>query len=464
MIELSTEWNEDIFYSKRDYFDTGNTKSYDFRMQQLEKLKAVIKKYEKDILDALYKDLHKSGFESYTSEVGFIYEEIRYTMKHLKNWMKPKRVRDRISTMPSKSYIYSEPLGVVLIIGPWNYPFQLILAPLIGAIAAGNCSIVKPSNQSENTSFVIEKIIEEIFPREYISVIQGSGSTVVPNLIKNYSFNHIFFTGSTNVGKDILALASNHLTPVTLELGGKSPAIVHKDANLSLAAKRIVAGKYYNAGQTCISADYLLAHEDIKEGLIEFLIKYIKEFYGENPKTSKDYGRIINKNRFRTLMNYFNDGELIFGGDGDVDDLYIEPTLLECKDMDNSIMKEEIFGPILPFLTYKEIDEVVDMVRRNRYPLALYLFTKDKEIEQFIMNRVEFGGGCINNSLLHILSPKMPFGGVGNSGMGRYHGKFTFDTFSHYKSVLKSHNKIDIPLRYPPYEDKKLEWVKKIMK
>ncbi|NLY45956.1 MAG: aldehyde dehydrogenase [Tissierella sp.] len=461
---MNSKLNKDHFYSKRDFFDTGNTKSYDFRIQQLEKLKATIKNYEEDIFDALYMDLHKSGFESYTSEVGFIYEEINYTIKHLKNWMKPKRVRGSISTVPSKSYIYPEPLGIVLIIGPWNYPFQLIMAPLIGAIAAGNCSIVKPSNQSVNTSLVIEKIIEEIFPREYISVIQGSGSTLVPNLIKDYSFNHIFFTGSMNVGKDILALASNHLTPVTLELGGKSPTIVHKDANLSLAAKRMIAGKYYNAGQTCISPDYLLVHEDIKEELIAYLIRYIKEFYGDNPKASKDYGRIINKNRFNTLMDYLKDEDIILGGDSDIDDLYIEPTILECKDTDTLIMKEEIFGPILPILTYKEIGEVVDIVRKNRYPLALYLFTNDKKIEQFIIGKVEFGGGCINNSLLHILSPKMPFGGVGSSGMGRYHGKYTFDTFTHYKSILKSHNKIDIPLRYPPYEDKKLDWVKKIMK
>lgn len=461
---MNTKLNKDHFYSKRDFFDAGNTKSYDFRIQQLEKLKAAIKKYEKDIFDALYMDLHKSGFESYTSEVGFIYEEINYTIKHLRGWMKPRGVKGSISTMPSKSNIYPEPLGVVLIIGPWNYPFQLILAPLIGAIAAGNCVIIKPSNQSINTSFIIEKIIEEIFPWEYISVIQGSGSTIIPNLIENYSFNHIFFTGSPNIGKEILRLASYHLTPVTLELGGKSPAIVHKDANLSLAAKKIVAGKYYNAGQTCISPDYLLVHEDIKEELVEYLIKYIKEFYGQNPKNSKDYGRIINKNRFGILLRYLDDGDIIFGGDSDMDDLYIEPTILECEDMNSPIMKEEIFGPILPILTYKEIDEVVDMVRKNRYPLALYLFTEDIDIEQFIIDRVEFGGGCINNSLLHILSPSMPFGGVGNSGMGSYHGKYTFDTFTHYKSILKSHNKIDVPLRYPPYNHKNLDLVKKIMK
>ena len=461
---MNTKSNKDHFFSKRNYFDAGNTKSYDFRIEQLEKLKAAIKKYEGDIFDALYLDLHKSGFESYTSEVGFIYEEINYTIKHLRKWMKPRAVKGSISTMPSKSNIYPEPLGVVLIIGPWNYPFQLILAPLIGAIAAGNCAIIKPSNQSINTSLIIKKIIEEIFPREYVSVIQGPGSTVIPNLIENYSFNHIFFTGSPNIGKEILRLASYHLTPVTLELGGKSPAIVHKDANLSLAAKRIVAGKYYNAGQTCICPDYLLVHQDIKEELLEYLIRYVKEFYGQNPKDSEDYGRIINKNRFNTLIDYLNDGDIIFGGDRDIDDLYIEPTILECEDMNSSIMKEEIFGPILPILTYKEIDEVLDIVRKNRYPLALYLFTVDREVEKFIIDKVEFGGGCINNSLLHILSPNMPFGGVGNSGMGSYHGKYSFDIFTHYKSILKSHKQIDVPLRYPPYNGKNLALVKKIMK
>lgn len=461
---MNTKKDKDIFHSKRDFFDAGNTKSYDFRILQLKNLKAAIQKYEKDILDALYWDLHKSGFESYTSEVGFIYEEINYAIRHLKKWMRPRRVLGSISAMPSKSYIYPEPLGVILIIGPWNYPFQLILAPLIGAIAAGNCVIVKPSNQSLHTSLVIGKVIEEIFPEEYISVIQGSGSTVIPNLLEKYSFNHIFFTGSPDVGKDILASASHHLTPTTLELGGKSPAIVDKNSNLSLAAKRIAAGKYYNAGQTCIAPDYLLAHEDIKEELIGYLIKYIKEFYGQNPKISEDYGRIINEKRFSVLIDYLNDGDILFGGDCDMEDLYIEPTLLECTDMDGKIMKEEIFGPILPILTYKEIEEAVKIIRKNRYPLALYLFTNDKEMEHLIMDRVEFGGGCINNSLLHILNPKMPFGGVGNSGIGRYHGKYTFDTFTHYKSILKSHNKIDVPLRYPPYGDKKLNLVKKIMK
>lgn len=461
---MNTGINKDIFYDKKKFFDSGKTKSYNFRVGQLIKLKATIKKYEKDIMNALYKDLHKSGFESYTAEIGLVYEEINYCLKHLKKWIKPKRVRGIISTMPSKSYIYPEPLGVVLIIGPWNYPFQLILAPLVGAIASGNCVVIKPSNQSVHTSNIIERIIKVAFPKEYISVVQGPGSTVVPHLVGDYKFNHIFFTGSPRIGKEILRLASSHLTPVTLELGGKSPTIVHKDANIALAAKKIVAGKYYNAGQTCIAPDYLLVHEDIKEELIKQLIKYVREFYGQEPKTGKDYGRIINKYRFSTLIDYIKDSNIVFGGDSDVDDLYIEPTIVECNNLNNPIMEEEIFGPILPILTYRKIDEVVDIVRKNRYPLALYLFTNNRKIEKYIIDRIEFGGGCINNSLLHIVNPRMPFGGIGTSGMGRYHGKYSFDTFSHYKSLLKSHNKLDMPLRYPPYIERNFNLVKKIMK
>ena len=455
---------EDIFYNKRELFDSGHTKSYDFRIHQLEELKSAIKNNEEEIFEALYKDLHKARFESYAAEIGFIYQELNYVIKNLKYWMRPKRVRGIISTFPSKSYIYAEPLGVVLIVSPWNYPFQLVMAPLIGAIAAGNCAIVKPSNQSINTSLVIKKIIKEAFTDDYISLVEGAGSSVVPQLIQAYSFDHIFFTGSPKVGKEIMSLASNHLTPVTLELGGKSPAIVDKDANIDLATRRIVSGKFYNTGQTCIAPDYLLVDRDVREELIENLIKYIKDFYGENPKESEDYGRIINNKRFTKLVDYLKDGDIVFGGDNDIQELYIGPTLIDCKDTNKAIMKEEIFGPILPIISYKEIGEVVDIIRQNRHPLALYLFTNNKNVEKYILERIEFGGGSINNSLLHLLNPKMPFGGVGTSGMGRYHGKYSFDTFSHYKSILKSSNKLDLLLRYPPYDNKKLDLIKKIMK
>jgi aldehyde dehydrogenase (NAD+) len=455
---------KDIFYSKKDFFDEGNTRSYEFRIEQLILLKNTIKKYEKEISEALYIDLNKSEFEAYASEIGFVYQELNYAIKNLRKWMKPKRVLDVIATMPSKTYLVAEPLGVVLIIGPWNYPFHLIFAPLIGAIAAGNCAIVKPSNKTKRTAIIVEKIIEEIYPAEYISVVQGPGSAIGPELIDNYRFNHIFFTGSQEVGKDVMRRAAQHLTPVTLELGGKSPVIVHKDANLNLAAKRIVSGRYYNAGQTCIAPDYLLVHEDVKEELVEDLIEHIKGLYGENAQASKDYGRIVNKNRFDILANYLENARIIYGGNHDADDLYIEPTIIETANIDDPVMQEEIFGPLIPVITYREIDQVVSIIRASGYPLALYLFTNDKKLVEYIINTVEFGGGCINNTLLHLLNHRMPFGGVGASGIGGYHGKYSFATFSNYKGILESHNKIDVPLRYPPYSSKKFSVVKKIMK
>lgn len=454
----------DIFYSKRNFFDEGKTRSCEFRGKQLMLLKKTLVKYEDEISAALFADLHKSKYESFVSEIGFVYEELNYTIKNLQKWIKPKRVMDVISTMPSSTRVVPEPLGVVLIISSWNYPFHLILAPLIGAIAAGNCVIVKPSNKAAHTAAVIGRIIEEIYPAEYISVVQGPGSIVVPELIRNYRFNHIFFTGSQSVGKEIMRLASEHLTPVTLELGGKSPAIVHKDANLKLAAKRIASGRYYNAGQTCIAPDYLLVHEDVKTELVAYLIDHIKNFYGENAQESKYYGRIINKSRFETLLKFLDDAEIIYGGASDLDELYIEPTLIDCEDLKTPIMQEEIFGPILPIITYQDINEVVDVVRVNRYPLALYLFTKDRKIEKYIIDAIEFGGGCINNTLLHLLNYRIPFGGVGDSGIGNYHGEHSFATFSNYKGILKSHNRIDVPLRYPPYEERKYKIVKRIMK
>ncbi|MDR7857041.1 aldehyde dehydrogenase [Tissierella sp.] len=455
---------KEAFNLKREYFDNGNTKSYDFRFHKLQILKDAIKRYELEIVDALYKDLHKSDFEAFTSEIGFVYDEINYIMKHLKSWMKPKKVATPVTTYPAKSYLYSEPLGVVLIVGPWNYPFHLLMAPLVGAIAAGNCAILKPSNQANNTAKVVEKIITEIFDEEYISVIQGPGSILGNMLIEKFRFDHIFFTGSERVGKEVLKMAAAHLTPVTLELGGKSPAIVDKNTNLDLAAKRLTTAKYYNAGQTCVAPDYLLVHEDVKEDFLKIMIKYIKDFFGDNPRESKDLGRIINEKRFDVLKGFLDEGHVIVGGESNREEKYIAPTIIDGIDLDSAIMQEEIFGPILPVMTYKDTDQIIKVVRKNRYPLALYLFTNDKELEDFIIERIEFGGGCINNGLLHLLNSKLPFGGVGNSGMGNYHGRYSFDRFSHKKSILKSHKNIDMPLRYPPYSEGQLNLVKKVMK
>lgn len=451
------------YFSKRKYFDSGNTRPYDFRIEQLKKLKGAIKKYEKDIIQALALDLNKPQFESYTAEIGVVYKEIDIAIKNLKNWMKPKKVPTPIYLQGAKSYVYPEPKGVVLIISPWNYPFQLALSPLVGAMAAGNCIVLKPSNQSKETEKILDKIIDETFPRDYISVVKGPGSKVVPPLIEKYRFDHIFFTGSVLVGKKILELAAKHISPVTLELGGKSPVIVHEDGDIELAAKRITWAKFYNCGQTCVAPDYLLVHESRKEILIERIKSYINKYYGENPIESPNLGRIINENRFDRLVSLLEDGNIILGGDYNREEKYISPTLVEDIRVDHPLMKEEIFGPILPILSYRDISEVIDIVNKNPYPLALYLFAKDKGIESYIIENIQFGGGCINHLITHVANPHLPFGGIGFSGMGRYHSKYSFDTFSHEKSILKSTSKLDANILYPPYKEEALNLVKKFL-
>ncbi|SFR65431.1 aldehyde dehydrogenase [Anaeromicropila populeti] len=452
------------FNKKRQFFDEGKTKGYEFRKENLIKLKNVIKKYESEIMEALYLDLHKPAFEAFTSEIGILYEEIRYTLKHLKGWMKPKRVHTSFVLHPSSSYLYSEPLGVTLIIGPWNYPFQLLFAPLVGAIAAGNCAILKPSDQTKHISNLVAKIIQETYEDNYISVVQGPGSIIGSHLIQRFPFNHIFFTGSPSVGKKILSMAADTLTPVTLELGGKSPVIVHKDANIDISARKLTWAKFFNAGQTCVCPDYLLIHESIKDVFIEKMIYYIKDFFGENPIESENFARIINKKRYEILENWLHEGTLLIGGQCDKNSLFIAPTIIDQITPESSIMQDEIFGPILPVITYKDINEIVPIIRKNRYPLSLYLYTRNKELEKFVIETFEFGGGCINNGILHLVNPNLPFGGVGNSGMGRYHGKSSFDAFSHKKSILKTKQWIDPPLLYAPYSDGKLKFVRKIFK
>ena len=451
----------DAFTSKREYFDMGYTHSYEFRIARLKELKSAIKNHESEILSALYADLHKPKMEAFTSEIGIMYAEIDHTIKHLCRWMKPRRISTPMVLQPSSSRIYSEPLGVVLIIGPWNYPFQLLLAPLVGAIAAGNCSIIKPSDNTRSTAAVVQKLIETTFSSNYISVVQGPGAMVGPMLIEKFRFDHIFFTGSPGVGKQIMAMASAHLTPVTLELGGKSPAIVHNDANLDVSAKRLVWAKFFNAGQTCVAPDYLLVHTDVKDRFIELMVKYIKEFYGDNPLDSENLTHIVNDRRFTTLMGLLQEGSVVHGGRISKETRAFEPTLIDGISIESKIMQEEIFGPILPILTYNQIEEVVPIIRRNRYPLALYLFTKSKTIEKFILRNVEFGGGAINNALVHLANPDLPFGGVGNSGMGSYHGKRSFDAMSHQKSVLKTATFFDNPLLFPPYSETRFKWIRR---
>lgn len=450
--------------SKREYFNKGSTRSFKFRVSQLKRLKCSIEENEEDIINALSLDLGKPQFEAYTAELGFIYQEINHVIKRLKRWMRPRRIPTPIYLQPASSYIYPEPKGVVLIISPWNYPFQLAISPLVGAIAAGNCVVLKPSNQAKETEKIITKIIEETFPDNYISVVTGPGAETINPLIKEYRFDHIFFTGSVAAGRNVLNLASQHITPVTLELGGKSPTIVTEDADIDMAAKRIIWAKFYNAGQTCIAPDYLLVHESKKAILVERMKFYISKYFGNDDIESKNIGRIINGKRFNRLLSLLDGSNIIEGGIYNIKTRFIAPTLIDGVDVDHPIMKEEIFGPVLPILTYENINEVVDIVKKNPYPLALYLFTNDKSTEKCIIENIEFGGGCINNAIYHVVNSNLPFGGIGYSGMGRYHLKYSFDTFTHEKSIFKSRGKFDFNLIYPPYKERNLRLAKKFLK
>ncbi|WP_318509165.1 aldehyde dehydrogenase [Bacillus sp. T3] len=432
---------------QKAFFRTDQTKDIDFRLDALNKLRLAIKHHEKILMDALKADLNKSEFEAYTTEIGIVLKEIRYTVSHLRSWAKPKKVKTPITHFGSTSYIYSEPYGVSLIISPWNYPFQLAVAPLIGAIAAGNCAIIKPSELTPKTSEILAKIIQEAFPEEYISVVQGGVET--SQILLNEEFDYIFFTGSVPVGKIIMEAASKNLTPVTLELGGKSPCIVHDDAHLKLAAKRIAWGKFINAGQTCVAPDYLYVHGKIKHDFLQELKSAIKELYGENPLENKDYTHIVSEKHYNRLCSFLDNGKTFVGGKVKKEELVIEPTVLTDINWEDTIMQDEIFGPILPVLEYRSLTEVIEGIEHHPKPLALYIFSESETIQQEILNRVTFGGGCINDTVYHLGSPHLPFGGVGSSGIGAYHGKGSFDTFSHAKSVLKQTTRFDLPYRYP---------------
>lgn len=451
---------KEIVKLQKDYYLSGKTLELTFRLNALKKLQAAIKEHENDVFEALKKDLNKAPFESYASEIGLVYTELKDAIHNLYRWNRKKRVRTPIVHFKSTSYIVSEPYGVALIMSPWNYPFQLTIAPLIGAIAGGNCNVIKPSAYSPATSAIIAKIIRESFPEKYIAVIEG-GREANQELLKE-KFDYIFFTGSVSVGKLVMESASKHLTPVTLELGGKSPCIVAKDADIDLSAKRIIWGKTLNSGQTCVCPDYLLVHRDVKQELINAMKKYITRFYGEEPCRNKEFPRIVNEKHFNRLKNLIDGSEIICGGDSNEATLQISPTLLDHVTWNDPVMQEEIFGPILPILEYEDIEEVITMVNSHPKPLALYLFTRSKELEDRIVKCVPFGGGCINDTLVHLATSYMPFGGVGDSGMGGYHGKWSFDTFTHKKSILKKSNMLDINIRYAPYKDK-LKLLKKML-
>jgi aldehyde dehydrogenase (NAD+) len=438
----------------RVFFKSGNTLSYEFRRNQLHRLKKSILDHEKELYHALYSDLKKSREESWVTEVGFVIAEINHTLRKLKKWMDPEKAATNLLNFPSKSFIYKEPLGVILIIGPWNYPFQLLLTPVIGAIAAGNCVVMKPSEFAGETSATMGKIICETFPPEYIRYQTGEGATIVPRMINDFRFDHIFYTGSTHVGRMIYEMAAHKLIPVTLELGGKSPCIVEEDANIRVAAKRIALTKFSNVGQMCVAPDFLLVHENIKERLVASLVETIKAFFSEDASTSHDYGRIINEKQFHRLVKYINEGTIVFGGKHDASSRFIEPTILENVSIDKAVMGEEIFGPVLPVLTFRTHEEAREIINRHPDPLALYVFTESREKEKLWLEKVSFGGGCINNASWHLTNFNLPFGGRGNSGIGAYHGKYSFDVFTHHKSIMKTPTWFDPKIKYPPFKGK----------
>lgn len=454
---------ENILEKQRQYLSDIGTIDVDKRINNLKKLKKVIKKYEDEIINALNNDLGKHIFEAYSNEVGFVYGSIDFAIKNLKSWTKIRKVRSDAAQLPGKSYIYKSPYGAVLIIGPYNYPFQLIIEPLIGAISGGNTVVLKPSEYATATEAILEKIIKETFEEEYIAIVRGDYK--VNSQLLDLQFDHIFFTGSVNVGKIVMEKASKHLTPVTLELGGKSPVIVDNTANLKVSAKRILWGKLTNAGQTCVAPDYILAHEQIYEELIDDFKNTIKEFYGENIKGNQEFGRIINDRHMNRLNNILEQdkNKIVIGGEVDFEQRYISPTIIRDVTMDDSVMEDEIFGPILPVIKYKDMEDLKYYISKHKNPLALYVFSEDEKFSEDVITRFSFGGGCINDTISHVASTYLPFGGIGTSGMGNYHGKASFDTFTHTKSIVKKSTKIDLKLVFPPYKER-VNLVKKIMK
>lgn len=432
-----------------------------YRKQALVKLLLTIQKKEAEIIQALYDDFKKPAFEAVATETSYIVSELEYTIKNLKKWAKPQRVLPSFLNFPSTDYIYKEPYGKVLVIAPWNYPYQLALAPLIVAVAAGNQVVVKPSELAENTSRVIAEIIKESFEEQHVHCVLG-GIEVSQNLLSQ-RWDYIFFTGSVAVGKIVAKAAAVHLTPVTLELGGKNPCIIEETADLKLAAKRIVWGKFLNAGQTCIAPDYLLVHQNIKPTFIGYLKEEITLAYGENPQESPDFPRIINEKNWKRQLQLLENQTVIFGGQSAVSDFYLAPTLLDEPSLDSLVMQEEIFGPILPILSYNSEADLEKIILSYEKPLSLYVFTKENSFAEKTITRFSFGGGCINDTVIHFANKRLPFGGVGYSGIGAYHGKLSFELFSHQKPIVKKGTWLDIPIRYAPYEGK-LSGLKKMLK
>ena len=438
--------------AKKDFFCSRQTQSAEFRIKELKRLKSIIKAHEQAIMEALFLDLHKSPFEAYATEIGIVYDEINLHIRKLKCWMKKKYVSSPITAFPARSYYQYEPFGVSLILAPWNYPFQLSIVPLAAAIAAGNCALLKPSEFSIHTSQLIERMINKNFNNHFIEVMNGDAK--VSEQLLGLDFDFIFFTGSPHIGKLVMHAAANRLTPVILELGGKSPCIVDASANINLAARRIIWGKCINAGQTCIAPDYLLVDKNIKDELIIALQQNVLEMFGNNIIENPDYPRIINEANMNRLKSMLTEGKIIFGGEVDENQKFISPTLIDDVPLDAALMQEEIFGPILPIITFSGIEEAVKFVQKRPKPLALYLFTTDKKTEKLVLSNTSAGGVTINDTLMHFTNPNLPFGGIGNSGAGSYHGFTSFEAFSHKKSVMKRFNLLDIPIRYAPFKSK----------
>ncbi|PZT54960.1 aldehyde dehydrogenase [Paenibacillus silvae] len=460
--ELSNEEVQVILTKQQSFFRSGATRSAEVRIQRLTRLKQAIQKYETRLTEALYQDLGKSEFESYTTEIGFMLDSITHTIRKISKWMKPTKVKTQVALLGSKSFIIPEPYGTVLIIGPFNYPFQLLIEPLVGAIAAGNTAVLKASEHTPAVSAVVRDLIGEVFEPEYVQVVEGAKDTTTALI--HAPFDYIFFTGSVPVGKIVMQAAAQNLVPVTLELGGKSPVIVDEQADIQVAAERIIWGKLLNTGQTCIAPDYLLVHERVKQPLIEALKGAIAAFFGTDIQNNKDYGRIVNHAHFKRLTTLIErDREkVIYGGASDEEHRFIEPTLIDAS-WDAATMEDEIFGPILPIISYGHLDEAIAQIVKRPKPLALYLFTSNKDVQDKVLTEVSFGGGCINDTITHVANPRLPFGGVGHSGIGSYHGRYSFETFSHMKSILKKSTRINPPVLYPPY-DNKLKLIKRLLK
>jgi len=451
----------DIVTKQREYFHSGCTRDLKFRLDALQKIAAWVKEHEQLILEALKADLNKSTTEGYLTEIGVLSGEIRYIAKHLKGWVQNRRAKTPLMLIPAKSFRVCDPYGVVLVMSPWNYPFLLTMEPLVGALAAGNCAIVKPSAYSPHTSAMIARLIKECFPPEHVTVVEGGRAENA--WLLEQPFDYIFFTGSVPVGKTVMKAASAHLTPVTLELGGKSPVIIEKSADVDLAAKRIVFGKFINAGQTCVAPDYVLVPESLQDRLQEKLIHCIDVFYPANKQgLIADYPRIVNEKHFDRLLGLLHNKKIIKGGESSRQTLTINPTLLTGVLPDDPVMQEEIFGPILPLITCNTISQAIEFVRNRPKPLALYLFTKDNSVKKTVLQELSFGGGCVNDTLLHVASSTLPFGGVGASGMGSYHGKASFDTFTHFKSIVDKRMWPDPSLRYRPYNRTTINWLKRL--